>query len=275
MRRLLPQADTLWGAAGLALLALGWTLVNWRSGPFVLPSLAETGTALLRVIADGSAARATAATLLHAVGGAALGAAIGLLLGLGGGLWRPLGAALAPSATAILGVPPIAWIVLAFLWFGVGVTALLFTVTIATLPIVFAAALQGMRARDPGLVEMARVFRLPRRTRLARIILPELAVHIAPALSTAFAIAWKVALTAEVLGDGSGIGGNFATARAHLDLPEAMAWIVLVVILLLVTDAALLGPLRRWIAGQSETSGPHAAAAPPCAGVGLLRQGER
>ncbi|WP_029002639.1 ABC transporter permease [Azorhizobium doebereinerae] len=273
MRRFLPGADTAWGAAGLALLALGWTLVNWRSGPFVLPSLVETGAALLRLIADGSAVRASGATLLHAVGGAALGGGIGLLLGLAGGLWRAVGAALAPSATAILGVPPIAWIVLAFLWFGVGVTALLFTVTIATLPIIFAATLQGMRARDPALVEMARVFRLPRRTRLIRIILPELAVHIAPALSTAFAIAWKVALTAEVLGDGSGIGGGFATARAHLDLPEAMAWIVLVVILLLITDAALLGPLRRWISGQTDVSAP--VAAPPCAGASLLREGER
>ncbi|TBW40309.1 ABC transporter permease subunit [Siculibacillus lacustris] len=239
--------DRLWGTLGLAGLAAGWSLIHTTAGPFVLPSLADTGTALIRVIADGSALAGLALTCLHAVGGAVAGAAVGLALGLAGGAVRPLGAALAPAVTAILGVPPVAWIVLAFLWFGTGPAAPLFTVAIATAPLLFAATLAGVRARDPALIEMATVFRLPRATRFFRLTLPELAVQVAPALSSAFAMAWKVALTAEVLGDGSGVGGRFATARAHLDLAEAMAWIVLVVAVLLTIDAVLFGPLRRRI----------------------------
>lgn len=263
--------DALWPALGLGLLAAGWAIVNARSGPFVLPSLADTGTAFLRLVADGAAASALGVTLIHAVGGAGLGAALGFALGLAGGAARPLGGFLAAPITAVLGVPPVAWIVLAFLWFGTGLVAPLFTVTITAFPIVFAATLQGMRARDPELAEMATVFRLPRRARFLRLLLPELAVHVAPALSTAFAISWKVALTAEVLGDGSGIGGGFATARAHLDLAEAMAWIVLVVVFLLVSDGLVLGPLRRWIAGHRETAS--AAPAPPsCVGIGAIRE---
>ena len=102
------------------------------------------------------------------------------------------------------------------------------------------------------------------------MMLPELAVHVAPALSTTFALAWKVALTAELLGDGTGIGGAFATARAHLDLPEAMAWIWLGVLFLLVTDGVLLGPLRRWVRGHRP---PRAVAEKPnCVGVGYVRE---
>lgn len=266
--------DRVWGAVGLVALAVGWSWISAACGPFVLPSLTDTAAAFVRIVGSGVAIDALGVTLLHAVGGAVAGAALGFGLGLAGGLVRPLGAALMPAITAILGVPPVAWIVLAFLWFGTGLTAPLFTVTITALPIVFAAGLQGMRARDPALVEMAEVFRLPARTRLFRLMLPELAVHVAPALSTAFAISWKVALTAEVLGDGSGIGGGFATARAHLDLPEAMAWIVLVVIFLLVSDGLLLGPLRRWIAGARENAGGTAAEAPAptCVGIGALRE---
>lgn len=267
--------DLAWGALGLAVLAAGWSWVNVASGPFVLPSLADTGAALVHIVMNGEAFRALAITLLHAVGGAVLGAALGFALGLGGGLVRPLGAALMPAVTAVLGVPPVAWIVLAFLWFGTGLAAPLFTVTITALPIVFAATVQGVHARDPALIEMATVFRLPARARFFRLMLPELAVHVAPALSTAFAISWKVALTAEVLGDGSGIGGAFATARAHLDLAEAMAWIVLVIAFLLISDSALLGPLRRWIAGSrasSENGGTPAEKAPTCVGIGALRE---
>ncbi len=263
----------VWPVLGLAALAAGWAFVHARSGPFVLPSLGDTGVALARITGSGAAFAALATTLVHAVGGALLGAALGFVLGLAGGAVRPIGGLLAAPITAILGVPPVAWIVLAFLWFGTGLLAPLFTVTITALPIVFAATLQGMRARDAGLAEMATVFRLPRQTRLLRILLPELAVHVAPALSTAFAISWKVALTAEVLGDGSGIGGAFATARAHLDLAEAMAWIVLVVVFLLVTDALVLGPLRRWIAGHRETTpGKAAVGGARCVGIGAMRE---
>ncbi len=269
-----PSRDFVWGALGLACLAVGWSWVNRASGPFVLPSLTETGEAFVRIVAAGAAFRALGVTLLHAVGGAVLGAALGFAIGLLGGSVRAIGAVLTPSVTAILGVPPVAWIVLAFLWFGTGLAAPLFTVTITAAPIVFAATLQGVRARDPALVEMATAFRLPRRARFTRLMLPELAVHVAPALSTAFAISWKVALTAEVLGDGSGIGGAFAAARAHLDLAEAMAWIVLVVIVLLITDAALLGPVRRWIAGNTERGSgrPRPVAPPSCVGIAVMKE---
>lgn len=267
-----PLRNALWPALGLGLLAFAWAMVHAKAGPFVLPSLPDTGLAFGRIVADGSAARALVVTLIHAIGGAGLGAALGFVLGLAGGAARPIGSLLAAPITAILGVPPVAWIVLAFLWFGTGLLAPLFTVTVTAFPIVFAATLQGMRARDPGLKEMATVFRLPPRARVLRLLLPELAVHVAPALSTAFAISWKVALTAEVLGDGSGVGGAFATARAHLDLAEAMAWIVLVVVFLLVTDALVLGPLRRWIAGRRESGRREDAAAPTCVGIGAVRE---
>ena len=256
------QRDLAWGAIGLVGLAAGWSWASRIGGPFVLPSLGETGTAMVRLIAGGAVVEAFAVTLSHAVGGAAIGAGLGFVLGLVGGAVRPLGAELAPVATAVLGVPPIAWIVLAFLWFGTGFLAPLLTVALAVMPIVFAATAEGIRARSATLAEMARAFRLPAATRFFRLTLRELAAPVAPALSTAFAMAWKVALTAEVLGDGSGVGGAFATARAHLDLAEAMAWIVLVVAALLVLDGLVVGPLRRRMAG----SGGRGRAARPCLG---------
>ena len=56
----------------------------------------------------------------------------------------------------------------------------------------------------------------------------------------------------------------------YLDLPEAMAWIWLVVLFLLVTDGVLLGPLRRWVRGHRP---PRAVAeGPSCVGVGYVRE---
>jgi NitT/TauT family transport system permease protein len=251
-------ADTAWGAFGFALLLGGWAWVHAAYGSFVMPSLAETLAALGRILTH-DAGEALAITLLHAAGGAAIAIIIGFILGVLGGLVRPFGSALSPAVTAILGVPPIAWVVLAILWFGPGLFSPLFTVTLATMPIIFISTMHGMRARDANLGEMAQVFRLPRKTRFLQILLPALMVHVAPALSTVSALSWKVALTAELLGDGTGIGGRFATARAFLDLPEAMAWVVLVVVFVLVTDGLLLRSLRRWLGGDNKRKLPEAA----------------
>lgn len=236
----------LWGAGGLVLLAGAWQWCAVAWGPFVLPGLADTAAATVRLVASGKAGPALAATILHALAGCAAGGTVGLALGILGGLVLPVGAMARPLFTALLGTPPIAWVVLALLWFGPGGGAAGFTVAVTAAPILFLGALQGARSRDPALAEMAALYRAPPLQRLTDLVLPALAGFLVPALATALAFSFKVAVMAEVLSGADGVGGGIATARAHFDLPETMAWIVLAVGVLLVADALLLAPLRGW-----------------------------
>lgn len=250
-------ARIAWGASGLAALALAWEVGHRVFGPFVLPSPAETVSCLVDLIGSGQAGPALAVTGANALAGWLLGAALGAALGIAAGLVAPLGAALRPVVTVTLGVPPIAWVVLALLWFGPRGLAPAFTVLITVVPIVFSAAFQGILARDQKLSEMAWVYGAPPLLRLRMLLLPQLLDPLLPALATALAFAWKVGVMAEVLGGGTGIGGKIAAARAHLDLAETMAWILLVVALLLVCDGLLLAPIRRFLGARR----PAAAAA--------------
>jgi len=241
-----PLAAVFWGFFGLALLAAAWQAGAVAFGPFVLPTLTETGHAMWRLVASGTAGPALGATIAHALGGCLAGGAVGLVLGIAGGLALPVGAMGRPVFTALLGTPPIAWVVLALVWFGPGGMAAGVTVAGTAAPIVFLAALQGVRGRDPALGEMARLYRAPALQRLTDLVLPALAGFLVPAFATALAFSFKVAVMAEVLSGADGVGGGIATARAHFDLPETMAWIVLAVLVLLLADALLLAPLRGW-----------------------------
>lgn len=240
-----------WGALGVLLLLAAWQWGYYALGPFVLPSLQTTGEAIVRLFAEGLAVPALAATAGHALSGFLVGGAVGLTLGLLGGLFVPIGAMTAPVLTMILGTPPIAWVVLALLWFGPGGGAPAFTVAVTAAPIVFLAAVQGVRSLDPRLQEMARVYRAPVWQRATDLILPSLADHLVPAFATALAFSFKVAVMAEVLSGADGVGGGIADARAYLDLGETMAWIALVVVFLLCADAVLLAPLRGWLASRN------------------------
>jgi NitT/TauT family transport system permease protein len=244
----------LWGAVGLAAVGLAWSWGHAVFGPFVLPRPSEAIEALICLVKSGevaSAVRTTAVqSLLGWVAGCLLGAGLALLAS-----WsEPIRYALRPVATGFLGIPPIAWLVLAFLWFGSAGFMPGFTVAITIFPVVFLAVLQGLDARDPGLAEMAQLYHASRTLTFIDIDLPQILDHLLPAAATALGFAWKICVMSEVIGSGTGIGGQLATARAHLDLPEAMAWILLITLLVLATDVALVAPLRSWVATRRDTT---------------------
>ncbi|TFH85975.1 ABC transporter permease [Billgrantia azerbaijanica] len=251
MKRSLPtrSLETLlgWGGSltGVLLFVALWEWGSLAYGSFLLPGPRDALAALERLAREGEAVSAVWATAWRAMAGFALAALVGTALGILAGLSRTLGRALEPLSTVLLGIPPIAWIVLAILWFGSGAMATVYTVMATTLPVTFAGAQMGALTRDRRLQEMADAFRLPPLMRLFDVYLPHIVSYVFPALITALGVAWKVAVMAELFATEDGIGAGLAVARVNLDTAAAMAWILLVVALLIVAEHGLLRPLQR------------------------------
>lgn len=235
-----------WGGSltGVLLFVALWEWGSQLYGSFLLPGPRDALAALVRLW-QADAMAAVWATTWRAMLGFALAAVIGTALGILAGLSRTLGRALEPVSTVLLGIPPIAWIVLAILWFGSGSLATVYTVMATSLPVSFAGAQMGALTRDRRLQEMADVFAVPPLMRLVDFHLPHIASYVFPALITALGVAWKVAVMAELFATEDGIGAGLAMARVNLDTAAAMAWIVLVVALLLAAEHGLLRPLQR------------------------------
>jgi NitT/TauT family transport system permease protein len=233
-----------WGVAGLLALAVLWEAGHRAYGALILPGLDQTAAALLRLSEEGRLVPALALTATHAGLGwlAAVGA--GVAAGLFAGRSEAARLALQPVAVVLLGVPAIAWGVLALLWFGGG-RAVVFTVAVATAPFVFAAALEGARSLDGGLARMARVFRTPTAARIRDVHGPLMLSHLFPALASTLAMSWKVAIMAELLAGAGGIGDGLAMSRVQVDTAATMAWILVVVGVLIAVDLALLRPVQR------------------------------
>lgn len=181
----------------------------------------------------------------RALMGFLLAGVVGSSLGLLAGLSVTASRTLRPIITVLLGVPPIAWIVLAILWFGMGGATPVFTVLVTTLPLTFAAAVEGMRTVDRRLDDMVRSFKAPPLMVLKDLYLPHLLSYLFPAWVTALGMAWKVAVMAELLATSDGIGAGMAMSRVNLETAEAMAWIIAVVVLLLTVEYGFLEPLKR------------------------------
>lgn len=237
-----------WGAlASLCLLLATWEAVSLTWGPLVLPDPGATFEVLHTLMRQGTLWQELALTGQRATTGLLLAMAVGSAAGLGAGLSMTVASMARPLVTVLLGMPPIAWLVLAMLWFGTGHGTPVFTAFVACLPVVFVGALQGARTLDHHLKDMARALRLPWRLRLTDLYLPHMLSYLFPAWINALGTAWKVTVMAELLSSADGVGAALAVSRSQLDMATTLAWVTAVVLTLLAVEYLLLEPLKREI----------------------------
>jgi NitT/TauT family transport system permease protein len=235
-----------WGAlASIFLFVAAWEAVSLAYGPLILPDPAAAFGQLFALFDAGPAWSELAVTARRAMTGLALAIIIGSVLGLLAGLSLTASMMARPIVTVLLGTPPIAWLVLAMIWFGAGDGTPVFTVLVACFPVIFAGALQGTRTLDHHLKDMAHAYRLPWHMRLTDLYLPHVISYLFPAWINALGNAWRVVVMAELLSSADGIGAALAVARSQLDMDAALAWIAAVVLSLLAVEYLLLEPLKR------------------------------
>ena len=235
-----------WGAvASIFLFFACWDVGNQVYGQLVLPSPLETLSTLWAMLHDAAVLEDAKITLYRAFVGFGISVLFGSMLGLIVGLFATASMMSRPIVTILVGMPPIAWIVLAMIWFGMGDFTVIFTVVVASFPIVFVGALQGTRTLEGDLTEMAKSFKLPLHVKFFDIYFPHIFSYIFPAWVSALGMAWKIVVMAELLSTSDGIGASLAVARSHLDTPTALALVVIMISSMMFMEYIILEPIKR------------------------------
>ncbi|MCA6063760.1 ABC transporter permease [Thalassolituus marinus] len=244
-----------WGAASsLLLFFAAWQLAADIFGPLVLPQPLHAINRLWELLHHATPWHDIAVTARRAISGFVLSLLAGSVLGIGAGMSMTTSMLSRPVITVLMGIPPVAWLILALLWFGMGDGTPVFTVFIACFPIIFLGALQGTRTLDGQLKEVALVFRIPMTMRWKDLYLPHIFSYLFPAWSSALGMSWKIVVMAELLSTDDGIGAALAVSRSHLDSVTSMAWILALISTLLAVEYILLEPLKRHVEAWREIS---------------------
>jgi NitT/TauT family transport system permease protein len=242
-----------WGSlASLCLVMAAWSFAAQTLGPLILPTPLEAFATLMGLVRDGTAWPEIVVTARRAMLGFGMSVVVGSVLGLAAGVSMTAAMMARPVVTLLLGMPPIAWLILALLWFGAGDGTPVFTVFIACFPIIFVGAMQGTRTLDGQLKEVAQVFGLPLWMKLTDVYLPHVVSYLFPAWIAALGMSWKIVVMAELLSTEDGIGAALAVSRSHLDTAASMAWIVALVGMLLAIEYLLLEPVKRRVESWRE-----------------------
>lgn len=238
------------GLCGLAVFAAVWQAGHEVYGDFILSAPAATVVTALGILTEPENLRLIWETVRRAAQGFLLATIVGVVGGLSAGYSAATMRLFRPILTVLLGVPPIAWIVLAMIWFGASDGTVVTTVVVAATPLIFVSVAEGVMTRDRKLDDMAMAFGAGPLARLTTLGLRHVLAFLFPALTVALGSAVKVAVMAELLANTGGIGGALALARANLDVTMALAWVLIAVGGLIALEYLLVHPVRaefeRW-----------------------------
>lgn len=148
---------------------------------------------------------------------------------------------LSPAVRVVRATPVVSFILLVYLW--VARSAIPWVIAgLMVLPVVWGSLSAGLDSLDAKLLELARTYRFSPLRTLRLIYLPALRPHMEAGLLTAFGLAWKSGVAAEVLcPPARAIGSHIQQAKLGLETPDLFAWTFTIVALSL----ALEGLLRR------------------------------
>ena len=151
-----------------------------------------------------------------------------------------MNALFSPVMTLVKSTPVASFIILALVWLGRSVVPV-FISALMVLPVVWANVSAGLNGIDPRLLELARVYRLPRGRVLRRITWPSVLPHLRAALRSALGLGWKAGIAAEVLTvPPYSIGKRIYEAKLYLETTELFAWTAAVILVSLLIENLLL-----------------------------------
>lgn len=175
----------------------------------------------------------------------ALGIPLGLLMGWSRSLRRMAG----PVVEMLRPVPPLAWIPISILWFGIGIKSAAFIIFLGAIFPILLNTIAGVRSVNPTLLEAARTLGAGERDILRKVLLPGAAPSIFVGLRIGLGIAWMTLVAAEFTGvrSGYGLGYMIMTARDIQRADEIMAGMLVIGLAGLILDWALKA-LRKKLA---------------------------
>ena len=157
---------------------------------------------------------------------------------------RLLNTLIAPAMTAMQATPVASFTILVLIWVDRNYVPVLICGMMG-LPIVWNSVSGGIRMTDPQLLEMAKVYRLSKRTVLWRIWIPSVMPFFRMACSSALGLGWKAGIAAEVLTvPKRSIGRMISDSKLYLLTEELFAWTLTVIILSLLLQRIILRLLQ-------------------------------
>lgn len=203
-------------------------------------------------IFSGELLRDAGSSLYRVLVGFFIGAGLALPLGLAMGATPGVYQFFNPLVQVLRPIPPIAFIPLSILWFGLGNPPAIFLITLGAFFPVLMNTIAGVRHVDAIYVRAARNLGANRRTLFLRVMLPAATPYILAGARIGIGTAFIVVIVAEMIAVNNGLGYRILEAREFFWSDKIIAGMFTIGLLGLTLDTgmnALNNHLLKWHRG--------------------------
>lgn len=177
----------------------------------------------------------------------------GVPLGLLIGTVRPVAVVLEPAVTFLRTLPPLAYLSLLVIWFGIDEAPKIWLLVIAALPPIAAATAAAVRTVPDQLTEAARALGSGPVSLLLSVRLPSAMPEILTGVRIAVGVAYTSVVAAETINGVPGIGGMIRDAQRYNQTALVIAGILAIGLSGIVLDALLRGIERFAVPWRGRT----------------------
>ncbi len=250
--------DRLVSAAAYVALPLAFLAVWQALSDFgvvralLLPPPSKIAAAFGSMLINGELLRHLGVSLARVLAGFLIAGVLGIALGVAIGLSRRLDRATDLVIQLMKPIPPIAWIPLTILWFGIGEESKVFIIFLGAFFPVLVNAIDGIRQTDVRFVELARVLETSRYRFVRKVVLPGALPSIMTGLRVGMMVAWMCVVAAELIAASSGIGFLIMDARQTMQTDQVFVGMIAIGAVGKILDVLLKKAERRLIVWKAE-----------------------
>jgi NitT/TauT family transport system permease protein/taurine transport system permease protein len=166
-------------------------------------------------------------------------------LGIAMGWWRRVYDQVNPVMELLRPIPPLAWIPLSILWFGIGDEQNEFIIFLGMFFPILVNTLMGVRNVDPNLIRASRTLGARQWDVLRRVIFPATLPQLLTGIRIGLGVGWMALVAAELVGANSGLGFMINDARSILRTDIIVVGMLTIGLAGLVIDYTIRAVSRR------------------------------
>lgn len=174
-----------------------------------------------------------------------LWASVSIPLGIAMGWWKAVENQVDPIIEMLRPVPPLAWIPLSILWFGIGDTQNQFIIFLGCFFPILVNTVAGVKGIEPNLVRAARCLGASEWQILWRVVLRTALPQIVTGIRVGLGVGWMALVAAELVGANSGLGFLINDARTILRTDYVIVGMATIGVVGLLIDRVIRECVRR------------------------------
>ena len=234
---------------GVSLLAgvAAWAAASRLLDSPLFPSPVQIVASANELLRSGLLLADVAVSLQRIAIGFVLGCLVGIPLGLAMGLFRPVRAFCEPLVQLLRFVPPIAWLIPAIMWFGIGETSKILLIFYMTVFLVLINTMAGVSSIRPNTLRSAETCGVNRWQLFWWVVFPATMSYSVAGARIAMGNSFAAVVGAELIAAESGIGFRIVESGKWLAMGDMFAAILTLGLLGIAADRMMNGVTSRWL----------------------------